>query len=80
MSMEVQVLRNMGLRCVAMRYYWWFKHFLEVGPLDNAAYFLALLRNRDKQLPEPWEALKDEYHARLFPFKHRRYDVNEQTR
>ncbi len=63
-DMPVQVLRNMGLRCTAMRYYWWFKHFLEVGPLENAEYFLQLLRNREKQLPEPWERLRRQYARR----------------
>ncbi len=54
----LEELQDMGVRCSTMRSYLWFKHFVEVGPLDVAAYFLGRIYKRSSALPESWSALQ----------------------
>lgn len=57
-NITLEELQDMGVRCSTMRSYLWFKHFVEVGPLDVAAYFLGRIYKRSRDLPEPWSELQ----------------------
>lgn len=62
-DITLEELQDMGVRCSTMRSYLWFKHFVEVGPLDVAAYFLGRLYKRCSDLPEPWSQLQKQLEA-----------------
>lgn len=62
-DITLEQLQDMGVRCKTLRWYLWFKHFVEVGPLDLAAYFLGKCWRRHGDLPESWTAMRDELDA-----------------
>ncbi len=59
-DITLEQLQEMGVRSSTMRYYLWFKHFVETGDLDIAAYFLGKCWRRHGHLPESWSAMRDE--------------------
>ena len=59
-DITLEELQDMGVRCSTMRSYLWFKHFVEVGPLDVAAYFLGRIYKRSSDLPEAWTSLREQ--------------------
>ncbi len=61
-DITLEELQNMGVRSNTMRSYLWFKHFVEVGPLDVAAYFLSRIYRRS-DLPETWTELQEQLEA-----------------
>ena len=56
-TITIEQLQDMGQRSTTLRWYLWFKHFVEVGPLDIADYFLGKLYRRGSVLPETWSDL-----------------------
>lgn len=63
MEITLEQLQDMGVRNSTLRYYLWFKHFVEIGRLDLAAYFLGKCWRRHGGLPESWSTLRDELDA-----------------
>lgn len=63
MEITLEKLQDMGVRSSALRWYLWFKHFVEVGNVDVAAYFLGKCWRHRGDLPESWTALRDELDA-----------------
>lgn len=59
-DITIEQLQELGVRSKTLRYYLWFKHFVEVGKFDVAAYFLGKCWRRHGDLPEKWTALRDE--------------------
>ncbi len=62
-EITLERLQEMGVRSRPMRYYLWFKHFVEVGNCEVAAYFLGKCWRRHGHLPESWAAMRDELDA-----------------
>ncbi len=56
----LEQLQDIGVRSKTLRYYLWFKHFVEIGKLDFAAYFLGKCWRRHGDLPESWHVLHDD--------------------
>ena len=59
----LEQLQDMGVRCRGLRSYLWFKHFVEVGRLDLAEYFLGKCWRRHGSLPNSWSTMRDELDA-----------------
>ena len=62
-TITIEQLQDMGHRSSTMRWYLWFKHFVEVGLLDVADYFLGKLYRPRIVLPEAWSDLRDQLDA-----------------
>lgn len=66
-EMPLNWLQYIGHSCTTIRWYLWFKHFMELRRLEHAEYFLdKLYRRREDMLekcPQTWNAIGAEFDA-----------------